>query len=72
MLGTEGGRDTDIPVRRERVQRVRKIARHGCRMREQRDVPAGQRLAQRRFFEQAFDPQLHPPALPSSSANDSE
>ena len=59
VLGTEGGDDAKIANSRERIERVREIARHRCRVSEQRDAAAGQRLAQRRLFQETIKAESH-------------
>ena len=51
----------DVVERRERVERMHEIARHRCRMREQRDAPARERFSQRRIFQQAVNAEIPAP-----------
>ena len=67
VLRPERRRELDVGQRRQRVERVREIARHRRGMREQRDALAAQALAQRARSEQPIQTELHR-ALPSSNA----
>ena len=59
MLRPKGRRDLQIFRCDQGVQRMRQVTGHRGRMREQRDAPAAQPLAQRAVLEQPVDAELH-------------
>ena len=58
VLRAEGGGELDVGQGRQRVERVRQVARHRRRMGEQGDAAAVERRAQGGVGEQAVDAEL--------------
>ena len=69
VLRPESCRQPHVAERRQRIERMREIARDGRRMREQRDAPPGEWLAQPGLFDEPLETDLH--ALRSSTAKPS-
>ena len=69
MLRSESGRDTKIAEGHKRVQRVREVLRHGCRVSEQRDAPACEGLAQLSILQQTVQTEFDQIVLPRSGGS---
>src|SRR5439155_20470309 len=59
VLRPERRREPHVATCRERVDRVRQVARHRRGMRDEPDPPAGQRAAKRRVVEQSIQTESH-------------
>ena len=59
MLRTERSAQAQAGEGRQRIERMRQVARHGGGVRQQRHAAPGERLAQRWLLEDAIDAELH-------------
>jgi hypothetical protein len=68
VLWAERRRDAHVIERHQRIERVRKITRHRCRVRHQRHALAFERRTQRRIFQQPINAKLHGSSTTNPSA----